>query len=777
MTRREGRGRWLLRIVLACAVAVAVASMCASADAANGMTEAEGAVGDRPREAEVEVEVAVRDRPRARFHRASELGGWKKLAKKAKKGLKKAGKTVVDAGTKAADDAVDAGTKVADDAAAAAKKVADDAAAEAMKQVNSMKNELSKIEDYLSVFNKAKGNAEQVVDDVNDMIKKVGKSVDISKKIDTATSKVTEFPDVIAKKVSGFVSEVVDSIFGGAEGLADDVGKMFSTSGSAALGVPTKDHEDHITRMLNPDHLKKLLRKHLRGEEYDAEAHMRAPLLGGSPFDGCLDIPIKNVLPADMLGLDYSMRWPKSLSNSSFAPDSIRAGFPDPKWETCLRTTGIKISNDLGAALFDVFKGFFVPLFDAVADGAKSVAVDSRNKILKKIDVITSELDDADKAATTIKNTFDKVKSTFSGRRRLLTQQEQNTRDVLGTVRVATHARVEHMEGLHEKAIDDVESYVLLEMAKIRSTLIEDPFLESDATMRRFPLYAARMNKARLGGAFDEAASNARSAFAEAMQAMADTEMGLELVSELKITLEMEAKAETFKTGDLFDRVSGGYIPNPVQFDIAFPLPLFPAFMIKIRLDASFAMPYFMLAEMEGKMVFTATASSNAGIMLKNRKLVTEYKPPSLKFEPQIDAKVEAHTQIGFTVEFEEQYLALCFGSFVCAGPQSVITQNIYAGSDAFASYSNQGTYNECLLEAKFADSFEYSDEYKAKRCGKTGGLSYGFGAYFQVPKTQIESKLLIELSEACPNVLPSPVIATFPDEDDPNPNFFLAEF
>ena len=217
MTRREGRGRWLLRIVLACAVAVAVASMCASADAANGMTEAEGAVGDRPREAEVEVEVAVRDRPRARFHRASELGGWKKLAKKAKKGLKKAGKTVVDAGTKAADDAVDAGTKVADDAAAAAKKVADDAAAEAMKQVNSMKNELSKIEDYLSVFNKAKGNAEQVVDDVNDMIKKVGKSVDISKKIDTATSKVTEFPDVIAKKVSGFVSEVVDSIFGGAE--------------------------------------------------------------------------------------------------------------------------------------------------------------------------------------------------------------------------------------------------------------------------------------------------------------------------------------------------------------------------------------------------------------------------------------------------------------------------------------------------------------------------------------------------------------------------------
>ena len=37
------------------------------------------------------------------------------VGKKGEKGLKKAGKTVVDAGTKAADDAVDAGTKVADD--------------------------------------------------------------------------------------------------------------------------------------------------------------------------------------------------------------------------------------------------------------------------------------------------------------------------------------------------------------------------------------------------------------------------------------------------------------------------------------------------------------------------------------------------------------------------------------------------------------------------------------------------------------------------------------
>ena len=59
----------------------------------------------------------------------------------------------------------DAGTRQRWRTTRAAKKVADDAAAEAMKQVNSMKNELSKIEDYLSVFNKAKGNAEQVVDD------------------------------------------------------------------------------------------------------------------------------------------------------------------------------------------------------------------------------------------------------------------------------------------------------------------------------------------------------------------------------------------------------------------------------------------------------------------------------------------------------------------------------------------------------------------------------------------------------------------------------------
>ena len=657
-----------------------------------------------------------------------------------------------------------------------AAKAARERVAAAKRKVNAMKNELSRIESYLSVFDRAEDKAKKVVDDVNDMIQKVGKSADITKKMNDATSKVSGFPGVIATKVSGFIDEVVDSIFGGVEGLADGVDGMFSSSGAASLGVATKDHEDHITRMLNPDHLKKLLRKHLRDEDYDASAHVRASSLGGAPFDGCLSLPLENVLPADLLGVDYGMRWPESLSKSPFAPDSLKAGFPDPKWETCLRTTRMKISDDLGPALFSVFKGFFIPLFDAVTDGAKTAATNSKNKIMAKMNTITGELDRAEEAAKTIKNTMDTVKSTFQGRRRLLTQQETD-RDVLSTVRVASHTRVDHIESLHKKALDDIESYVLLEMAKIRSTLIEDPFLESDATMRRFPLYAARMNQARLGGAFDKAASNARSAFAEAMQAMADTEMGLELVSDLKLAFEMEAKSEAFKTGDLFDLVSGGYIPNPIQFDVTFPLQVFPAFQIKIRLDASFSMPYFMLAEMEGKMVFTVTASSKAGIKLKDRKLSTKFDSPSLKFEPQIDAKVEAHAQIGFNVEFEEQYLALCFGSFVCAGPQSVITQNIYTGTDAYAAYSNQGTYDSCLLEAKFAESFTYSDDYKKKRCGNTGGLSYGFGAYFQVPKTQIESKLLIELSEACPNVLPSPIIATFPDANDPNPNFFLAEF
>ena len=764
--RGLGRARWLVLCALACALACArgVASTRARADA---VVDAVGdVVGDA---AGTTPNGAVGVRPRARFQRNAQLGGWRKRAKKARKAAKKAAKKAAEAAKKKAEEAA----KKAAEKAAEAKRKAEELA---RSKVASMKRELSTIEKYLSVFSTAKGKAEQVVDDVDDLIKQVGKSSDLSEKIDELTSKVTGFPDEIAKKVSGFVDDVVGSIFGGVEGLADEVGEMFSTSGAAALGVPTKDHEDHVTRMLSPEHLEKLLRKHLRDEEYDAGAHTRAPILGGSPFDGCLSIPIENVLPADLLGVGYGMRWPKHLSNSSFAPDSLRAGFPDPKWETCLRTTGIKISDDLGPALFNVFKGFFIPLFDAVTDGAKAAAVDSKKNIMKKMGTITDELDRADQAAKTIKNILDNVKSTFQGRRRLLTQQDM-TRDMLSTVRVASHARADHIKSLHANALDDIESYVLLEMAKIRSTLIEDPFLESDVTMQRFPLYAARMNQARLGGAFNKAASNARSAFAEAMQAMAETEMGLELVSELKVALEMEAKVETFKTGDLFDLVSGGYIPNPVQFDVTFPLPLFPAFQIKIRLDASFAMPYFMLAEMEGKMVFTVTASSNAGIKLKDRKLSTEYKPPSLKFEPQIDTKIEAHAQIGFNVEFEEQYLALCFGSFVCAGPQSVITQNIYAGSDAYAAYSNQGTYDSCLLQAKFAESFEYSDDYKKNRCGKAGGLSYGFGAYFQVPKTQIESKLLIELSESCPNLLPSPVIATFPDENDPNPNFFLAEF
>ena len=125
-----------------------------------------------------------------------------------------------------------------------------------MKQVNSMKNEPSKIEDYLSVFNKAKGNAEQVVHDNFYMIKKVGKSVDISKKIDTATSKVTEFSlGCYREEGQWFCQRGRGFDFRRRRGTGRRRRQDVFDFGSAALGVPTKDHEDHITRMLNPDHL------------------------------------------------------------------------------------------------------------------------------------------------------------------------------------------------------------------------------------------------------------------------------------------------------------------------------------------------------------------------------------------------------------------------------------------------------------------------------------------------------------------------------------------
>ena len=52
--------------------------------------------------------------------------------------------------------------------------------------------------------------------------------------------------------------------------------------------------------------------------------------------------------------------------------------------------------------------------------------------------------------------------------------------------------------------------------------------------------------------------------------------------------------------------------------------------------------------------------------MLKNRKLVTKYKPPSLKFEPQIDAKVEAHTQID-SPSNSKSSTSLCALEALCA--------------------------------------------------------------------------------------------------------------
>lgn len=73
------------------------------------------------------------DRPRARFHRMSDLGGWKKAWKKTKKTVSKGADTVVDAGKKAVDTVVDTSKSVAEqaqDAYNAGKQLAGNTASE-----------------------------------------------------------------------------------------------------------------------------------------------------------------------------------------------------------------------------------------------------------------------------------------------------------------------------------------------------------------------------------------------------------------------------------------------------------------------------------------------------------------------------------------------------------------------------------------------------------------------------------------------------------------------
>ena len=108
---------------------------------------------------------------------------------------------------------------------------------------------------------------------------------------------------------------------------------------------------------------------------------------------------------------------------------------------------------------------------------------------------------------------------------------------------------------------------------------------------------------------------------------------------------------------------------------------------------------------------------------------MTEHKPPSLKFEPQIDAKVEAHTQ---TDSPSNSYTALpCALEALCAGPQPSSRKTFTEATRSHPTPIKARTTN--AFGGEICGFVYYSDEYKAKRWENRG--FNGFKPTFKYPR------------------------------------------
>ena len=151
---------------------------------------------------------------------------------------------------------------------------------------------------------------------------------------------------------------------------------------------------------------------------------------------------------------------------------------------------------------------------------------------------------------------------------------------------------------------------------------------------------------------------------------------------------------------------------------------------------------------------------------------------PQVQLTPYLDAKLEAHAQVGLVVTVNDITTQLCMPGMVCSGPKMTAEQRVYAGADMAATVNNQGIQACSALSAKFNDYFEYDDAYRAKRCSSAnvGGIqcSIVVGAYFQVPKTEFDVKLKTDVDVGGVSVcVPDVQLYSFPGNTD-NPNFFL---
>jgi hypothetical protein len=622
----------------------------------------------------------------------------------------------------------------------------------------------------------AKSAVTDTMNDINGVITDL--TTAIPKKANDISNKIASIAQTIPNAVDNIVSQLIQEAFpADADKFISEITGVLNT---ASLGVSSTQarsrivngKSDHFSTVLAHDRVRAMVREVLGREQTHIPSKESADLGGkcGEP-ELSVSLPLDDYLPESLVDLSYDMPWPEKLGDSPFSPTTLKAGFPDPSWTMGFKVDEFSFPKKVATDILAAFTAFFTPLFQSIGDGVTDASAAVKNSMMTPISTLKDSVNTAKNTADTVKSKLNAVTQALGGRKLLSDEFETHT-EHLRAVHAATRAHLEYAENVHDMFLDRVEHLILLQVAKVRTALLEDPWLEKPHTIAQFPHMHAQLGDSAL----QQGADAAKQKLISAMQSLKDFTMRAVLFTEMHVEFDVEAQASAFKAGNVLDLVKG--LPASAYFEAELPVPFTP-FTMKMSFGAELSLPYFMQAEASGKFSYSVDVSGmEVGIQVAGGSFNAVLPDPTVQLTPHLDANLEAHAQVGIVVTVNDISTQLCMPGMVCSGPKMTAEQRIYAGADMAATVNNQGVQACSSLSAKFNDHFEYDDAYRAERCSSAnfGGIecSVVVGAYFQIPKTEIDVKLKTDVDIGGVSIcVPDLQLYTFPGNTN-NPNFVL---
>lgn len=498
--------------------------------------------------------------------------------------------------------------------------------------------------------------------------------------------------DSVASGLEDKLRKIVSLVWGDMAASADALlaliedgflNSLDSTSAAASLG------SQRDKTALYSD-IQDALRRAFRGEEFEPYLKTKETeraRLGATSRGSCFD----TILSAydDYEAPDYLMPWPEKLKDDPLAPGSIVVKFPTLTTSLCAKISKFNVPPQVAVKLFNAFNKMFESMFTELYSqtGLKALVEQIQNLGNGK----------------------------FYGGRRLLSVEDDQ---------LFVKLHLKYKQKLAEAEVNVFNHIVMFH-----------EHLTSPYELR------TNLQTSSLGaGAFDAILEQFSNDLKEALKLFAqDTTVEGKFTLAFKSETSMAVKKGLTQTGEFLSDALG--MENTFEQTKIFPIAV-PGLSIAVDLKVSLSLPYFLRAEMEGEFGVSIDVAFPVDVKISKSPSVT-FGTPQVTSKVMGSSEIEAGLQTGIVAQIESAYVALCAGA-VCAGPELYARQDVYYGMDAFATTLDRAAAT-CKSEAHSLTALWNDWDYPSQTKSQCTASVAGVGGYLQVPKTQLEVRMMMK--------------------------------